>query len=301
LSRTERQTVYRTELAGIPLARRGKVRDVYDLGDSLLLVATDRLSAFDVVFAEPVPDKGRVLNQLSAFWFDRTQRIVLNQVLATDFDSFPELLDEFREQLAGRSMIVRKLRMFPVECVARGYLAGSAWREYRETGAVCGVKLPAGLREAEQLEEPIFTPATKAETGHDLNIPFEEVVALVGEETAEALRETTLKLYRSAADYASRRGILVADTKFEFGTDEEGRLYAADEMLTPDSSRFWPADRYEPGRSPPSLDKQYVRDYLESVGWDKSPPPPSLPPEVIEGTRQRYLEIFRLLTGRDPD
>jgi phosphoribosylaminoimidazole-succinocarboxamide synthase len=301
VSRTERQTVYRTELAGIPLARRGKVRDVYDLGDSLLLVATDRLSAFDVVFAEPVPDKGRVLNQLSAFWFDRTQRIVLNQVLATDFDSFPELLDEFREQLAGRSMIVRKLRMFPVECVARGYLAGSAWREYRETGAVCGVKLPAGLREAEQLEEPIFTPATKAETGHDLNIPFEEVVALVGEETAEALRETTLKLYRSAADYASRRGILVADTKFEFGTDEEGRLYAADEMLTPDSSRFWPADRYEPGRSPPSLDKQYVRDYLESVGWDKSPPPPSLPPEVIEGTRQRYLEIFRLLTGRDPD
>lgn len=301
MSRTERQTVYRTELAGIPLARRGKVRDVYDLGDSLLLVATDRLSAFDVVFAEPVPDKGRVLNQLSAFWFDRTQRIVLNQVLATDFDSFPELLDEFREQLAGRSMIVRKLRMFPVECVARGYLAGSAWREYRETGAVCGVKLPAGLREAEQLEEPIFTPATKAETGHDLNIPFEEVVALVGEETAEALRETTLKLYRSAADYASRRGILVADTKFEFGTDEEGRLYAADEMLTPDSSRFWPADRYEPGRSPPSLDKQYVRDYLESVGWDKSPPPPSLPPEVIEGTRQRYLEIFRLLTGRDPD
>jgi phosphoribosylaminoimidazole-succinocarboxamide synthase len=301
LSRSERQTVYRTELAGIPLARRGKVRDVYDLGDSLLLVATDRLSAFDVVFAEPVPDKGRVLNQLSAFWFDRTQRIVLNQVLATDFDSFPELLDEFREQLAGRSMIVRKLRMFPVECVARGYLAGSAWREYRETGAVCGVKLPAGLREAEQLEEPIFTPATKAETGHDLNIPFEEVVALVGEETAEALRETTLKLYRSAADYASRRGILVADTKFEFGTDEEGRLYAADEMLTPDSSRFWPADRYEPGRSPPSLDKQYVRDYLESVGWDKSPPPPSLPPEVIEGTRQRYLEIFRLLTGRDPD
>ncbi len=301
MSDRERPVVYRTEFPGVPLARRGKVRDIYDLGDSLLLVATDRLSAFDVVFPDAVPDKGRVLNQLSAFWFGRTQRIVLNHVLDTDLETLPDALDAHRDLLAGRSMIVRKLRMYPVECVARGYLAGSAWREYLERGSVSGVGLPRGLREAERLPEPIFTPATKAETGHDVNISYADVVRIAGEEAAEQMREATLGLYRAAAEHAERRGILVADTKFEFGTDDDGLLYAADEMLTPDSSRFWPADRYEPGRSPPSLDKQYVRDYLEEVGWDKSPPAPSLPPEVVEGTRRRYLEIFRILAGRDPD
>lgn len=300
VSETERPVVYRTELP-VPLVRRGKVRDVYDLGGSLLLVATDRLSAFDVVFPDPVPDKGRVLNQLSAFWFSRTQRILLNHVLDADLTGLPSTLEDYRDQLAGRAMIVRKLRMFPVECVARGYIAGSAWREYVERGSVSGVALAPGLREAERLPEPIFTPATKAETGHDVNISYADVVRTVGEEAAEQLREATLRLYRAGAEHAERRGILVADTKFEFGTDEDGLLYAADEMLTPDSSRFWPADRYEPGRSPPSFDKQYVRDYLEEIGWDKSPPAPSLPPEVVEGTRRRYREIFRILTGRDPD
>ncbi len=294
-----RPPVLRMDLPGVPLLARGKVRDVYDLGDSLLLVATDRLSAFDVVFPDPIPDKGRVLNQLSAFWFDRTQRLVLNHVLETDAGGFPEGLAPFNDQLQGRSMVVRKLRMFPIECVARGYLAGSGWKEYRERGSVSGVPIPAGLREAERLPEPIFTPATKARTGHDENISYQDVVRQVGEEVAVELRETTFRLYRSAAEFAESRGILVADTKFEFGTDEEGQLYAADEMLTPDSSRFWPADRYAPGGSPPSLDKQYVREYLEAVGWDKKPPAPPLPLEVVEGTRRRYLDIFRLLTGRD--
>lgn len=290
--------VFRTELPGIPLVARGKVRDIYDLGDRLLFVASDRLSAFDVVFPTPIPDKGKVLCQTSTFWFRRFEGKVRHHVVATSIDQFPPALRPHAAQLAGRSMVVRKLRMLPVECVARGYLAGSGWKEYRERGTVCGIPLPPGLREADRLPEPIFTPATKAETGHDLNIPFAEVENLVGTETARMLRETTLALYRDAASYAAVRGILVADTKLEFGLDDRG-LVLADEVLTPDSSRFWPAESYAPGGSPPSLDKQFIRDYVESLGWDKRPPAPALPTEVVEGARLRYREIYRRLTGEE--
>jgi phosphoribosylaminoimidazole-succinocarboxamide synthase len=299
MTRAESVPVAATELPGLHLLSRGKVRDVYDLGTELLLVATDRLSAFDHVLPNPIPDKGKVLNQISAFWFARTQRTVLNHVLATDVEDFPSALRGHAGVLAGRSMVVKKLKMFPVECVARGYLAGSGWKEYRTTGSVCGIPLPAGLQESSKLPEPIFTPATKEETGHDENISFERVVALVGKEQAEALRDTTLSIYEEASAHAATRGILIADTKFEFGLDENGTLTLADEVLTPDSSRFWPAAGYTPGRAQPSYDKQFVRDWLESIGWDKQPPVPTLPAEVVEGTRRRYLEIFRILTGRD--
>jgi phosphoribosylaminoimidazole-succinocarboxamide synthase len=295
-----REPVYRTEMPGVPLVSRGKVRDLYDLGDALLLVSTDRLSAFDHVFPNPIPDKGRVLNGLSAFWFERTSSLVANHLITVDPARFPEVLEPFRSVLEGRAALVRKLRMFPVECVARGYLAGSGWKEYRETGSVCGIRLPRGLREADRLPEPVFTPATKAETGHDVNIPFDRVVAMVGGETADRLRALTLDLYRFGSGFAEARGVLVADTKFEFGTDGESIL-VADEMLTPDSSRFWPADRYVAGGSPPSFDKQFVRDWLESIGWDKQPPVPELPPHVVQGARDRYLEIYRILTGNPLD
>jgi phosphoribosylaminoimidazole-succinocarboxamide synthase len=290
--------VYRTDLAGLTLSGRGKVRDVYDLGDALLLVATDRLSAFDCIFSDPIPDKGKVLNQISAFWFARTRERVPNHVIATDPRDFPPTLAPYADVLSGRATLAMKLAMFPVECVARGYLAGSGWKEYRERGTVCGIALPPGLRESDALPEPIFTPATKAESGHDENIPFDAVVRLVGGPAAERLRSLTIGLYREAAAYARERGILVADTKFEFGGDASGELRIGDEMLTPDSSRFWPADTYAPGRAQPSLDKQFVRDYVESLGWDKAPPAPKLPPEVIEGLRRRYVEIFERLTGR---
>lgn len=289
----------RTELPGLALKARGKVRDVYDLGDALLLVATDRLSAFDCVFPDPIPDKGRVLNQISAFWFERSRDVVPNHVLATEVARFPERLAPHAAVLAGRTTLAMKLDMIPVECVARGYLAGSGWKEYRERGTVCGLALPPGLREGEALPEPIFTPATKAETGHDENIPFDAMVARVGGGTAERLRALTLSLYADAARFARERGILVADTKFEFGRDRTGTLRIGDEMLTPDSSRFWPADTYAPGASPPSLDKQFVRDYVERIGWDKRPPAPPLPPEIVEGLRRRYVDIFKRLTGRD--
>ena len=298
---TRAEPVLRTELPGIALAARGKVRDVYDLGERLLVVATDRLSAFDHVFPEPVPDKGRVLSQLSAFWFRRTEGLIPNHLIADRVEEFPSELRRHDGVLHGRSMVVRKLRMFPVECVARGYLAGSGWKEYRERGTVCGIRLPAGLRESERIPEPVFTPATKAETGHDENVPFDRVVEMVGARVAEELRDRTLALYRWASDYAASRGILVADTKFEFGTAPDGTLTLADEALTPDSSRFWPRDGYEPGRPQPSYDKQFARDWLESVRWNKQPPVPSLPEPVIEGTRRRYLEIFRIVTGRDPE
>ena len=290
--------VYNTELAGVPLAARGKVRDVYDLGDALLIVATDRLSAFDCVFPDPIPDKGKVLNQLAAFWFSRTGSRVPNHVLATEIDAFPASLRPHREALAGRSTLAKKLKMIPVECVARGYIAGSGWKEYLERGTVCGIPLPSGLRESDQLPEPIFTPATKAESGHDENISFDRVVAICGGPTAERLRDLTLALYADAARHAATRGILIADTKFEFGFDGAA-LTVADEMLTPDSSRFWPADTYRPGATQPSLDKQFVRDYLETLGWDKRPPAPKLPAPIVEGLRDRYLEIFRRLTGSD--
>ncbi len=290
--------VVETNLPGIPLLARGKVRDIYDLGDRLLLVVTDRISAFDVILPRPIPDKGKVLHQVSSFWFHHFEDVVPNHLVADRVDGFPEELRDHREQLAGRTALVRKARMFPVECVARGYLAGSGWKEYRETGKVCGIPLPAGLRLSDRLPEPIFTPATKAEEGeHDENISFDRMVEIVGGEVAERLRELTLDLYRRAAAYAEERGIIIADTKLEFGIID-GEITVCDEMFTPDSSRFWPADRYEPGKNQPSWDKQYVRDWLESTGWDKRPPAPEMPDEVVEGTRRRYLEILELLTGR---
>src|SRR5262245_12456531 len=294
-------TLEHAELPGLTLRTRGKVRDVFEVGDALLLVATDRLSAFDCVFPNPIPDKGRVLNQLSAFWFGRTASIVPNHGRETDASRFPAPLRPHEAVLAGRATLAMKLEMVPIECVARGYLAGSGTKEYRERGSICGVRLPPGLVEGEALPEPIFTPATKAESGHDENIPFDEVVRRVGGPLAERLRDRTLAIYRDAAAYAASRGILVADTKFEFGHDREGRLRIGDEMLTPDSSRFWPQASYRPGSPPPSLDKQFVRDYVESLGWDKKPPAPDLPPDVVAGLAARYREIFETLTGTPLD
>ena len=290
--------VYQTELDGVELKARGKVRDVYDLGNALLIVATDRLSAFDYVLPDPIPDKGKVLNQISEFWFRRFADLVPHHVIATEVTDFPAPLPEYAEQLAGRSTLARKLEMLPVECVARGYLSGSGWKEYRERGTVCGIELPAGLEESSVLPEPIFTPSTKAEEGHDENIPYSEVVRLIGPDLAARLKRLTLDLYAAGADYARGRGIIIADTKFEFGLDGD-ELVLGDEVLTPDSSRFWPADRYAAGRGQPSFDKQYVRDHLEQVGWNKQPPVPALPAEIVAGTRERYLEIFRILTGEE--
>jgi len=298
MTRAESAPVATTELPGLRLLSRGKVRDVYDLGTELLLVATDRLSAFDHVLPNPIPDKGKVLNQISAFWFARTQRTVLNHVLATDVEDYPAALRPHASLLAGRSMVVKKLKMFPVECVARGYLAGSGWKEYQATQSVCGIPLPPGLKESAKLPSPIFTPATKEESGHDENISFDRVVSIVGKEHAEALRDTTLAIYQEASTHAATKGILIADTKFELGLDENDILTLGDEVLTPDSSRFWPAKGYAPGRPQPSYDKQFVRDWLESIGWNKQPPVPTLPDEVVEGTRRRYLEIFEILTGK---
>ncbi len=292
------KAVFQTELEGVDLVSRGKVRDIYDLGEHLLIVATDRLSAFDYILPNPIPDKGKVLNQIAEFWFLRSERICLHHVIETDVDHFPEVLKPYADQLRGRSTLAQKLEMLPVECVARGYLAGSGWKEYQDNQTVCGIKLPAGLKESDKLPEPIFTPATKAEEGHDENIPFEEVERMIGKDRAAEVRDMTLKLYQAGSEYAATRGIIIADTKFEFGYDGD-QLIIADEMLTPDSSRFWPADKYEPGKGQPSFDKQFVRDYLLSIGWDKKPPVPELPDEIVEGARDRYLEIFRILTGRD--
>jgi len=289
--------VFETELPGVPLKARGKVRDIYEVDGALLFVASDRLSAFDYVLPTPIPDKGKVLNQISEFWFERFD--APNHVITSRFDDFPAVLAPHRDQLEGRSMLVRKLEMLPVECVARGYLAGSGWKEYQESGTVCGITLPAGLSESSPLPEPIFTPATKATDGHDENIPFEEAARIVGAELAARLRDLTLELYNAGTDYARSRGIIIADTKFEFGMAGD-EIVLADEVLTPDSSRFWPADAYAPGRGQPSFDKQYVRDHLLEVGWNKQPPVPELPAELVAGTRERYFEIFRILTGHDP-
>jgi len=290
--------VFETDFDGLPAAVRGKVRDVYDLGESVLLVATDRLSAFDCVFPDPIPDKGKVLNQLSAFWFERTTSVVPNHVIATEVAAFPDALRRHEATLAGRSTLARKLRMLPIECVARGYLAGSGWKEYRETGTICGIRLPPGLAESEALPSPIFTPATKAASGHDENVTFDVAARLLGGDTAERVRDLTLALYREASRHAAENGIVIADTKFEFGFDGTV-LTLGDEMLTPDSSRFWPAATYSPGGPQPSLDKQFVRDYVEGLGWDKSPPAPHLPAAVVSGLRDRYFDIHRRLTGRD--
>jgi phosphoribosylaminoimidazole-succinocarboxamide synthase len=283
------------DLPGITKLRSGKVREVFDLGGMLLFVATDRLSAFDVILPDPIPRKGAVLNQLSAFWFKRFSKID-NHFVTASFDDFPEALQPFRSQLAGRSMIVCKARPLPVECVVRGYLAGSGWKEYQESQIVCGEKLPAGLQLASQLPEPIFTPATKSDSGHDLNIDWEECCRILGNETATRARDLSLQIYGEGRDHAGHRGIIVADTKFEFGI-VEGELVLIDECLTPDSSRFWPADQYIVGQSPPSFDKQFVRDYLETLDWDKKPPAPSLPKDVIAKTSAKYVEAFERLTG----
>jgi phosphoribosylaminoimidazole-succinocarboxamide synthase len=282
-------------LPGIKKLRSGKVREVFDLGDTLLFVVTDRLSAFDVILPDPIPFKGAVLNQISAFWFERFQKID-NHFVTADFDKFPDELSEFREQLAGRSMIVRKTTPLTVECVVRGYLAGSGWKEYQQSQSVCGIKLPPGLQLASPLPEAIFTPSTKAEQGHDENIDMKECRRLLGEEVANRVEKLSLQIYSEGRDYARERGIIVADTKFEFGT-RDGKLLLIDECLTPDSSRFWPADRYRPGSSPPSFDKQFVRDYLETLDWDKTPPAPHLPHEIVEKTSAKYREAFERLTG----
>ncbi|HEY1481879.1 MAG TPA: phosphoribosylaminoimidazolesuccinocarboxamide synthase [Candidatus Acidoferrum sp.] len=292
------KVIRETNFAGIPPVARGKVRDIYDLGDQLLIVATDRLSAFDVVMATPIPDKGRVLTQLSLFWFDLLKGVIPNHVLSST--KFPAPFDRYAEDLAGRSMVVRKTKPLPVECVARGYLSGSGWKEYQATSTICGVALPPGLIESDKLPEPIFTPATKAASGHDENIPFERAADMIGKELAEKVRDTTLELYRRASAYALPRGILLADTKFEFGLLNDELIWI-DEALTPDSSRFWPASQYKPGGAQPSFDKQYVRDYLERIQWPKTPPGPELPPDVVAATRDKYREAYRILVGRELD
>jgi phosphoribosylaminoimidazole-succinocarboxamide synthase len=284
--------------------RQGKVRDIYDLGEQLLIVATDRISAFDYVLGSGIPDKGRVLTQLSAFWFARTADIVANHLVSIDTGDFPPSVQADAEILAGRSMLVRRAEPLPIECVARGYLSGSGWKDYRATGSVCGIALPPGLKESDRLPEPIFTPATKAQSGHDINISEQEAAALVGPEVLARARELTLRLYAEGAGHADACGIIVADTKFEFGLlpdDRQAadRLILIDEMLTPDSSRFWPRNRYAPGGPQPSFDKQFVRDYLEAIAWNKQPPVPTLPEEVVMKTRDKYLEAFRRLTGRE--
>ena len=277
-----------------PLARRGKVRDVYDLGDRYLFVATDRISAFDVVLSPGIPDKGTILTQISNFWFQRFTGLE-NHLLEADFERFPDVIRK-HDELRGRSVIVKKCKVVPVECVARGYLVGSGLKEYKETGSVCGIELEPGLTTASKLRHPIFTPATKEDTGHDINISFEQMAKVTGEALATKLRDLTLEIYEEAANYALSRGIIIADTKFEFGLMDD-RVIWIDEALTPDSSRFWPADQYAVGKNPPSFDKQFVRDWLESTGWDKNPPAPELPRDVVEKTREKYLEAYKQLTG----
>lgn len=296
-----------THFGGLTPAARGKVRDIYDLGDKLLIVATDRLSAFDVILPTPIPDKGRVLTQLSHFWFNLLKDVIPNHVLSAT--EFPAPYDAFCDDLAGRSMVVRKTQPLPIECVVRGYVSGSGWKDYKATGKICGIALPAGLRESDRLPEPIFTPATKAATGHDENISFERAAALIGPELAERVRAVSLEIYRRAAAYAEPRGVILADTKFEFGLlgaalgskDAVNSLIWIDEALTPDSSRFWPAAQYQPGGPQPSFDKQFVRDYLEQIRWPKTPPGPELPPDVVAATRAKYREAFRILAGHDLD
>jgi phosphoribosylaminoimidazole-succinocarboxamide synthase len=276
---------------------RGKVRDVYDLGDSLLIVATDRISAFDCIMPNGIPDKGKILTGLSLFWFEKFPQIP-NHLIATEVADYPAPLRPFANQIEGRSMLVKKAKVVPIECVARGYLAGSGWKEYQQSQRVCGVLLPPGLRQCDKLPDSIFTPATKEESGHDINISFAETVKRIGAPLAQELGERTLWLYQNAADYAATRGVIIADTKFEFGQLPDGKLILVDEILTPDSSRFWPADQYKSGRDQPSFDKQFVRNWLETQPWDKTPPAPALPDEVVQGTRNRYLEAYVQLTGR---
>jgi phosphoribosylaminoimidazole-succinocarboxamide synthase len=297
LALTKNPVILETDLAGVVRHARGKVRDVYSVDNRLLIVATDRISAFDYILKSGIPDKGRVLTQLSLFWFDFLRDVVPNHFLTARVDEYPAPLPQYRDQLEGRSMLVKRAQMIDIECVARGYLSGSGWKEYRERGTVCGIALPAGLRESDKLPEPIFTPATKAQSGHDENVSFAHVVSLIGETLAVRLRDLTLEIYNRAARYAETRGIVIADTKFEFGFAGE-ELLLGDEVLTPDSSRFWPADTYKPGGAQFSFDKQFVRDYLESIQWNKQPPAPALPDEVAEKTSEKYRGAYRILTGR---
>jgi len=293
---TNTRPLLETKLPGVKLWKRGKVRDVYELGDKLLVVATDRLSAFDVVLPTGIPGKGVLLTQMSLFWFELLRDVLPNHVVTADVSEYPAELRAYRDQLEGRSMLVQKTDVMPIECVVRGYIVGSGWKDYKRTGAICGIALPAGLSESDRLEPPIFTPATKAETGHDENISYETMVETVGRERAAEARRVSLEIYERARAHAEARGIVVADTKFEFGV-RDGRLIWIDEALTPDSSRFWPRDAYAPGRSQPSFDKQFVRDYLETLDWDKQPPGPELPPEVVARTVEKYVEAYERLRG----
>jgi phosphoribosylaminoimidazole-succinocarboxamide synthase len=293
-------TLLQTSLSDLKLVRRGKVRDVYAVGeDSLLIVVTDRISAFDCILPTPIERKGEVLTALSEFWFEKLGHVVANHLLESNVDAMPPVVQRHAQTLRGRTMLVRRAEVFPVECVVRGYLVGSGWKDYLRTGSVCGHKLPEGLPESAKLPEAIFTPSTKAEQGHDENITEDQVRDLIGAEQTALLRDTSLRLYSEAHEYARQRGIIIADTKFEFGLDKNGELLLVDEVLTPDSSRFWPADEYEPGRSQPSFDKQFVRDYLETLDWDKKPPAPAIPNEIAAATTARYLEAYRLLTGKE--
>jgi phosphoribosylaminoimidazole-succinocarboxamide synthase len=290
--------VLQTQLDGLTLHRRGKVRDVYDAGDHLLIVATDRISAFDYVLGSGIPDKGKVLTQLSGFWFERMGDLVAHHLLSMDVDRFPEAARRHANQLRGRTMLVRKTEPVPIECVARGYLSGSGWKEYQQSGTVCGIALPKGLHESDRLPEPIFTPATKADTGHDINISEEEAGRIVGADLIARLKALTLEIYARGVAHAETKGIIIADTKFEFGL-VGSEIVLIDEVLTPDSSRFWPRDQYEPGHGQPSFDKQFVRDYLEEIKWNKQPPVPALPDDVIQRTREKYIDAFRLLSGQE--
>lgn len=297
----DKATLLQTYLPSVSLKARGKVRDIYDLGEHLLLVATDRLSAFDVILPQGIPHKGRVLTQISAFWFQQMSDIIPHHVVTTNIDDYPAACRPYRDQLEGSSMLVHKTQPLPIECVVRGYLAGSAWNEYQNTGAICGIKLPGGLIESSKLDQPIFTPATKAEMGqHDENIAFDRVAALVGREYADRLRDISIAVYRHAQALAESKGIIIADTKMEFGL-KDGKLMLIDELLTPDSSRFWPMASYKPGSSQPSFDKQFVRDYLISIQWNKQPPAPDLPDDVVQTTSQKYLEAYERLTGSKLD
>jgi phosphoribosylaminoimidazole-succinocarboxamide synthase len=292
-----------TAFPDLHLHGRGKVRDIYRVGDDLLLIATDRISAFDYVLGSGIPDKGKVLTQLSAFWFERMGELVPHHVLATDVSEYPKELQKHRDVLHGRSMLCRRTRPLPIECVARGYLSGSGWKEYQQTGAVCGITLPAGLKESDRLPEPIFTPATKAETGHDINISEDEAAKMIGRPLVDRVKHLTLEIFKRGCAHAESKGIIIADTKFEFGLVGDGNpatdVVLIDEVLTPDSSRFWPKDQYKPGGAVPSFDKQFVRDYLEEIKWNKQPPVPSLPEAVIARTREKYVEAFRRLSGRE--
>lgn len=293
-------SVVQTHFPELNLKNRGKVRDIYDLGDNLLIVATDRISAFDVIMNDPIPDKGKILTRISLFWYDVFQDIVPNHLVAADVAAYPRACHPYSDMLEGRSMLVKKAVPLPIECVVRGYLSGSGWKSYKKEGKVCGIALPSGLRESDRLSEPLFTPSTKEEVGHDINIDFEETVKRIGKPLAEKIRDLSIAIYRKGAELALEKGIIIADTKFEFGLIGDD-LILIDEVLTPDSSRFWPKDRYEPGRGQDSFDKQYLRDYLLSLDWNQQPPPPPLPEAVIRNTREKYIEALQLLTGQNAD